>query len=112
VQDWAKKGLLFPCVHNAGLDREGKDVFLHNLAPPNEDIQGRGGSVLCIFNLGTRGGEWSASCSSCFTTRERTGTPQYPWNRRLCGLQSQSGHSDKSYTYMCNVILTGFISNS
>jgi len=43
------------------------------------------------------GGEWSASCPSCFTTRE---SPWNPMDRRLCGYQSWSGCSDKEMKFL------------
>jgi hypothetical protein len=57
---------------------------------------GSEGSASCILHLGTRG-EWSASCPGCFTPG-----PLAPLDRRLGGLQSQSGHGgEKKYPYCC-----------
>jgi hypothetical protein len=44
---------------------------------------------LALFDLGTEGGEWSASRPGRFTPRERA--PFYPLDRRLGGPQSRSG---------------------
>jgi len=38
---------------------------------------------------GTDGGEWSISCPHHFTSQKE---PQYPYNRRLNGIQSWSAH--------------------
>jgi len=43
-----------------------------------------------FFELSLDGGEWSASCLSCFTHRVRA---LYPLDRRLGGPQSHYGHS-------------------
>jgi hypothetical protein len=50
-----------------------------------------GGIAPQILNLGTNGGEWSASRSSHFTPKGKD--PWNPLDRRLGGPQSWSGHS-------------------
>jgi hypothetical protein len=53
-------------------------------------LRGRGGiQFLFILDLGTRWGEWSASCSDCALPPGKG--PRYPFDRRLGGPRSWSG---------------------
>ena len=50
---------------------------------------GSRGKAPLIFNIPPHGGEWLTAHLGCFTPGKE---PQYPLNRRLVGLHTESGH--------------------
>jgi hypothetical protein len=55
--------------------------------------------------LALNGGEWLTSQSGCFTLAKEL---QYPWNRRLGGTQSWSGHFVEEKSLMLPILTTLF----
>jgi hypothetical protein len=52
-----------------------------------------------IIDLGTRGGEWSASNPGCFTPQGKSS--RYPLDGRLVGPQSLYGHCEEDKSCLC-----------